>query len=212
MAAWSWPHESSASQCTCFSAFCRLIGQFSMSMALCSSSLTHASLPDQAAKCRELRPCGSRTRGDAPRLRSSNRMSVLPVKAAKWQAVFPSGSQIAFTLAPRSRQLCATYRLITPYLFCFIFGISRPADWLFPLKFLYLYLFPPGKFGGNVISPTTIFFHISPFRVILSFFFGTNIWTWLTYVTDKWLTILFGVCEVLDSNFVSETGCPIISS
>jgi hypothetical protein len=136
-------------------------------MALCSSNFTHASLPDQAAKCRGLLPCGSKTRGDAPRLRSSNMMSALPVKAAKWQAVFPSGSQVAFTLAPRSRQLCATYRLITPYLFCFIFGIPRPADWLFPLKFLCLYLFPQGKFWGNILIPTTVFYHILPFTVIL---------------------------------------------
>jgi hypothetical protein len=33
--------------------------------------------------------------------------SELPVKAAKWQAVILSGPQIAFALAPRSRQLCA---------------------------------------------------------------------------------------------------------
>jgi len=33
--------------------------------------------------------------------------SQLPVKAAKWQAVFPSGPQVASALAPRSRQLCA---------------------------------------------------------------------------------------------------------
>jgi hypothetical protein len=33
--------------------------------------------------------------------------SELPVTAAKWQAVFPSGPQVASALAPRSRQLCA---------------------------------------------------------------------------------------------------------
>jgi len=33
--------------------------------------------------------------------------SQLPVRAAKWQAVFPSGPQVASALAPRSRQLCA---------------------------------------------------------------------------------------------------------
>jgi len=33
--------------------------------------------------------------------------SQLPVTAAKWQAVFPSGPQAASALAPRSRELCA---------------------------------------------------------------------------------------------------------
>ena len=33
--------------------------------------------------------------------------SQLPVTAAKWQAVFPIGPQVASALAPRSRQLCA---------------------------------------------------------------------------------------------------------
>lgn len=33
--------------------------------------------------------------------------SQLPVSAAKWQAVFPNGPQVASALAPRSRQLCA---------------------------------------------------------------------------------------------------------
>jgi hypothetical protein len=100
--------------------------------------------------------------------------SVFPVKAAKWQAVFPSGSQVAFTLAPRSRQLCATQYLITPCLFCFIFGISRPADRLFPLKFLCFYLCPPGKFGGNVIPHTTGFSHIALLTFILPHFVGAT--------------------------------------
>lgn len=80
---------------------------FNISIALSSSNLTQAALPDQAAKCRGLLPSESRTRREAPCLRSSKMTSQLPVTAAKWQAVFPSGSQVASALAPRSRQLCA---------------------------------------------------------------------------------------------------------
>lgn len=124
---WSWLHMSSTSGCICLSASCHLVLVFSVSISLSSSNCTHTGFPDQAARCRGLRPCGSKIRGDAPPFRSSETTSELPERAAKWQAVFRTGPQVAFALAPRSRQLCVWYKFIALCMIYFSYSISgRP--------------------------------------------------------------------------------------
>ena len=91
--------------------------------------------------------------------------SQLPVTAAKWQAVFPSGPQVASALAPRSRQLCAInlYYIAACELLEFLCENGS-------LEFLMVSLTGSKKISRFIVKySTTVFSHNYPFTIALLF-------------------------------------------